>query len=630
MPIDTILEKYLDGQSAYESGYTAGSIYLLEETLELAKQYSEANNRKHKICNELIEVLTNAYITNKTPGKAVTLLSEQLNEDSENIRALYKLFMLYLDVDPDERLALQYYIKASKMSKAKDFEYTADYEIWKLMEFKAKSFIGKREMEYLMIMNEDIERPCERQHLMKQLPIEVVKLILSYLDHKSLYQILKVCKGWRSTILESPLLIGSYNFTGSLTFEKLRKFIRLFDQKVSISDITLDKLDICIKNEEEHTKLLKLLLKCKLKTKALNLSLFKHEKSINTEIIRKSDSQIFDKLLKLNLSSFLSDKLLITIVSILKRTKNLRSLAITFEEDDQYKGLSLKSLLLPELVEFEIHYKWIDDDRYTREFARSLNMPNLKSLKIEASNFSAVLDLLRSPLKLKSLDLIYQRPASFVNDVLLASSPEIVQKLKYLENLSFNKSFERVDEFPLTVEIHSLPNLKKLKFEATTLSTLELDIFLKSCRPTLQSLEILERSRISYKNLSQTNRADALMGERRNHRNGDIMFFDLNYILKSFPKLRCFRLTDSSISQEMFSKMFFDFALLDEIVTLDYMEIHNSYCKIQNTMMMLLSMRDKVFVKHLKILPKIDNTLLQFVESAKASGQIIIIDSVRT
>ena len=631
MPFDALFEKYLDGLSAYESGYISGSIYLLEDLLEEVKKYYNEQNKLNKLHFKIVDALSNAYISNRDFKKAVSLMNEYLELDPDNLRILYKFFTLYHDFDINERLALKYYLKVSDISKTDNFESNVDYEVWKLIEFKGKALIQKRKADLMLNLDNDSTKPIDKQNLMKQLPIEVLKKIFDQLDNRSLVNILRVCKGWRNTVLESPLLISSYALKSYITLEQLKSYYRLFDQKVSLSDIVIEKFSL---EGLDEVKILKSLIKSTIQVKQLCLSFEDDTNKEFINLVTNPNAILITNLLELKISSDSCQPIIEFVVPLLQNTKNLRKLEIFIlypfydeeeevdeDEIDDPKG----TIVLDKLEKFTISYtKRNPDGVNISKISKVLVMPNLKQIFVDMSLVEPFLPYFKTPTKLRSLSIARHHINTFFS---IVTHPDLSQKFRYLENLEFgDRAFNYTRSIPIGFNPPILPSLKRILFHNTNVNALEIDVLLNSCKSTLEEL-VIQNDLNNSSNLYNIHYP--AMGTRRNDRPNEPLRFDFNYILKSLPKLKKFTLTDRNIPEKFFTKMFMDIALLDRPYHLDYLEIFNQTCTEQVTILMLLSMRDKLFVKHLIIAPKISGTLKPFIELAISSGQIGKIETAK-
>jgi tetratricopeptide (TPR) repeat protein len=620
MPFDQVFERYLDGLASQEAGLSTTAMYVFEDALAKADAYQLINSEYHPQHTSILELLGSCYLNNKRETDAFALLSRAMEMEPDNIRILYRLFNYHLTTSPNEKAALAIFLRAeSTMNDLK--RKHKDMSIFKMFEAKGLALKKKRNTDSILQ-----EENVDKQNMMKQLPLEIIYTVMSHLDERSLQKLLSICKGWRSTILESPLLIGAYRINGRLTVEKLQRYLRLFDQKVSTSDIVVEALNLEMNYPATDAKLTKLLLAARLRTKQMRLQGGVEFYQTIPKMIKDSKSRVFSDLMELSLDVHDKDLTFDTISSVLGLTNRLRVLCLRITRiSPQIKGTS-KTVALNELHRLSIHFNGTDMIPAAEAFFQSLDYPNLQSVIFMGGVPSGLKVALNKVNNLKSLKLCSYSAPKFVTQYLLRGNADFdmiknIEKLEIVGQLS-QSQINTIDATILaSAELPVFNKLKTLVFKDINVTCTVLEIFLDTCKNTLRNLYILGITSIEYMShttnpmgtIPRTNRAA----------------FNVKYILQTAPRLTRFRFTDKQMGLNEFTQAMFEIATLTKPIKLELFEFSNDKLKAQDHVLQFLSIKDKLTIKHVRVRCSIVDPLKTFVDMAVASGQVKSVESIR-
>lgn len=602
MKRDSIFEKYIDGVTAFESGLVSSSQYILEDTLSLANEYHSETGNYHFCHIGILENLAKIYIHCKIEEKALLTLNIAKELEPDNLRILYRLFMFHLDTLPNEKLALQIYIEATNIYKKKGI-YDINNELFKNFSIKGENIKKKRETDLIVDQNLKNER-IEPQNLMKQLPIEILAEIFKRIDNTSLKNLLMVCKHWRSIILSSPLIIGIFRFKNDLTYNSLESYLRLFDKRILISEITVDQLSIDAQKTSQEFKIFKLLLASRLKTKTLNYSISNDFQHQLTKMIKESKSDLFNNLQKLNLNISVNYSAFAVLPSFLRFTTNLKILKITINScktNVNFFNFFRNSITLKKLQEIEIYS--VNSDFISKpKLLQYLKTPNLKKATITAVKFSLIKHFLICSNGINHLKIINYPILDFIHDI-DENIAELKNKLNSIERLEFINNYPShknhiVTQDMITKEVFK--NLKSLSFEMTSLTNEELNYFIDCAKDTLEDLYILGKTHLDYGTI--------------NNRNLRIIF-SLRYILENVPNIKRIRLNDSKITNSFFGFLLSEITDMKKPCHLEYLEIHCINMSTEMYLILLISIKEKLFIDHLKLYGKLEKSLYLLIKS---------------
>jgi hypothetical protein len=586
---DAIFEKYIDAITLYESGLNTAAKFIYEDLLQDCVDFKTQTGSYHPKHINVIEQTTKVYLATKSFDSLLNLYETALNIDPENIRILQKLFYYYTDYVPNEKSALLTFLKASKVIE-KTGGFHPDYLIFKEFRPKGEAIEKKRRNnEFLSIENQEMSS-ISRQSLMGNLPTEILIHIFKRLDVKSLINLVCVCKGWRFTILESPQLVSLFSFRRALSFESLQSYLRLFDNKVPISEIVWSNINIITYDKKKDAKLFKLLLTSGLQSRSLIFNIAISNDTNIAKIIKDFNSPFFANLVELHLKIGINEDYSDFLNLFLPTVTNLISLRITSlnrsGKNKDLKNLNLKNKILFPFLE-ELNLINFDDRKCfpIYSFLSNIELPNLHTLKFSITDQRNLFQILESVNGIKRLELNGSSVARFIKNFLVKNNGSY-KRLINIETLIFiNCPHE--EDIPTARDFNILPNLKTLIFHNLMEGNRIIKIFQKACSSTLTKLHILAGSEFLF-NTSISNRTNANK-------------FSLKDTLLGFPKLSNFKLQSPRITVDIFSTMMYELAMLSETIKLKYFEISNPRLMAQQYLLLFLSMKDKLLIDTLKL-----------------------------
>lgn len=603
---ELIFESFIDGKIAFESGLFNSAQYILEESLEKAQEYYKNVGKHHGKHISIIIQLGKVYMHKKRFDRLSVILDDGLFIEPANLRLLYTKFLLCSVFVPDEKSALKVYERAAESNANAEFDY--DYEVWKKFESKGGSLKRKRRSD--IFLQNSKRNKIEKQNLMKDLPTEILENIFKYLDLKSFSNLLQTCRGWRLSILESPNLIRLVTFNGNLTLKLLNSYLRLFDQRISLSEIMLDHIELRIDDRSEFIKILKLLLSTKLKVKTLNLFINSTCSSQIDKLVIGTNSELFYQLQNLNIKMGLLGKLDGILASLLISCRNLRMLHLSFVKK---QNISFKTnITFTYLITLEI-YNANDRENYDLiQLIRCINAPNLQSITLSRAHSDALNEVLKRNPLLKTIKLHNFNIDLFIQNVLFSTTNDF-ELFQNIETLEFKDctSKEYIISSAFAIKRGILLNLKTLIFDGSYFPLKIMKTILNTCKDSLQNLFILRSSPIStHDNIAK--------GE-----------FNLKTLLLQLKNLRQLKITDAGIDCKMFSTLMFQVATLNIHRTLDLLELTNSRLDTHSYIIMLISIAGKLSIKDVRIYGEIDDQLKQFIELAKNAKSIETFETVK-
>lgn len=611
MKRDPIFEKYIDGVTTFESGLVDSSRYLLEDTLTLAKEYQLETGKYHFCYIGILEKLSKIYIHCKLEEKALLVLNIAKELEPNNLRILYRLFMFHLNTLPNEKLALKVYIEASNIFKNKGM-YDVNSELFKNFSIKGENIKRKRETD--LIVDQNLEnRRIKLQNLMKQLPIEILAEIIKKLDKKSYKNLLMVCKHWRFTILSSPFLISIFYFDKKLTYNLLESYLTLFDKKISISEITVKQLSIDLNKSSQEFKTFKLLLSSQLKTEILNYTISNAFQTQLVKMIKESKSDLFKKLqiLRLNITPNYSS--LIVLPSFLRFTTNLKILILEIQDlrrnEKNIHNIFKNTINLQRLKEIKIYcdYNYFISKTNLLKF---IKVPNLKEVTISGFRFSLINHFLTYSNDLYYLKIINYPVKDFIYEIDEYFS-NIEDKLNSIETLVFSKNFSSLKNYIIAQDMittNFFKNLKEIKFEMSPLTNEELNYFIDCSKNTLENLYISGETNLYYDKIDDNN----------NSRD----FFSLKYLLENIPNIKRIKLNDNRITNSFFAFLMLEVATMNKSFHLEYLEISGNNLTPESYSILILSIKEKLFIDHLKLYGKADETFNILFKDENVKNQI--------
>lgn len=618
MPFDEVFERYLDGVASYESGRSKTALYILEDALVKAENYHTNNKKYHPNHRQILELLLACYKGSKESEEdADKVISKAIKIDSKNLRTLNRAFNYYESLH-EEKIALAIYSRAEKIVEKAKLRHK-DIAIYKLFEQKGKTLKMKRETDSIL------NKPnIDKQGMMKQLPLELIYLIMSKLDEHSLRTMLLICKGWRSTILESPLLIGAYQIQGILTTNKLERYLRLFDQKVSTANIMVQSLTLQPERVAFESNLLKILFTSRLRAKSMKLGGDTNLLLAIPKMIREKKTAIFSDLIDLTIQLSRTEASWVSIHSILGQTKRLRSLSLEMNTSYLMDGTFVPVVPLPGLQTLSIRVR-MSSFPGLEQLLNHLEYPNLQNLIWSASDISPLEIVLSKDCHLKSLKLNYISANSLLLSFFNANS-NLFNKIKSIEKLEIADTSQHFDASAnstalINLKVVTFPRLKTLIFQNSHISSLQFEIFLDACKNTLKKLVISE----SLEDLL-VDRQLPLMGSTPRIRRSS---FNIVYILETLPKLNSFQFKAREMSVQGFTKSMHLIATMKKSVKLNFFEISGHRILPSEHVIQFMAIKDKIFVNHLRIECSLDATLETFAQMLLQSGQVKCIESVR-
>lgn len=595
---DDIFEGLIDGIHAFESGLVNAALYILEDTLIKTDQFYEENGIHHESRINIQMQLAKVYIWLRQFQKAVDILKSALESSPENVPVLYRLFLLYSDAYPNEKMALKVYLRAESVMK-ENGSLDCNHRIYKNFVTRGEKIKCKRQS---FFMFKDDTEEIDKQNLMKQLPIEILSNIFSMLDPKSLINLLLTCKGWRSTILESPHLIGAFTLSRDITFKKLQSYLRLFDQKVSTSEIILDELSIAF-NSRDELPLMKLLLSSGLRSKSLNIEIREAIQPQICTLIKESKPLLFTQQTHLSITIEKEAQSISFVDNILPMMTNLQTLYISFRNLSSPKQKSSSPLIdLPRLRFLNIKNEGKHDQ--VERFVFALTIHNVESLTIDTRSTNIFLKCIRTANKLKHLKMRMIPIELFLYDFMIEGRPGY-ERVKELETLEFDTCPSSVDHiFGPRVQFKEFNNLRVLKFRNSQITVTTIEAFFKTCKKSLKELDVLEKSLLSYKGSNTNN-------------NGT---FSLKNVLETCTGLEELHITDNKINSSNFTQIAFDIAMLTRPMKLNCLELSNSSIPSSSYIVLFLSIKTKLTIKRMIIHQQNpDVQLISFSEELKRS-----------
>lgn len=608
---DEIFESYVDGIIAFDSGLVTAAQYIFEDTLILSDNFYAKTQSYHPSHTAILENLAKSCISNKNYDKALVTLNRAREIEPNNLRILHKLFFFHADILPNEKLALEIYLAASEIYERLG-EHDINNEIFKSMRHRGE-MIKKDRKTYLLMKESSQYEKVEAQNLMKQLPIEILSEIFKLLNSSDLNNLLSVCKSWRMTILESPYLIGIFNFQRHLTYHTLESYLRLFDQKVPISEVTVDNIILNMSSMSEQRKIYKLLLASKLKCKSFNYTIDDDFKIPLTKMIKESKSQLFQNLIQLKINVLRKHGALNIIPLLLSFTSNLKILYIKIDLPRTRSRLSIfkTKVRLPKLEELDICCRVTESLESMIDFPKYLDAPNLQKLSLESTLRPILYKFSKNTWKLKHLKLYKTSINGFLRDY-LSENNTFCEYLEHLEKLEFEycSVSSRSSDIPLELyERKPFASLKTLSFERSPVSMIELNCFLECTKATLNNLYICERPHLNY--------PDPFHGTTN-----DLPEFSMKILLETMPHLERFKLSDDKINSSIFSTLMFEIAMLSKAVRLKFLEFSSEFLNYQHYMVLFLSIKGKLYIDHLRISCIPTPQLKTFIDKAILDGEV--------
>lgn len=608
---DETFELYIDGITALDSGLTTAAQFIFEDTLSLSENFHNKTKSIHPIHIPTLESLARSCISNKNYDKALAALNKAREIEPDSLRILNKLFFFHADILPNEKLALEVYLSASELQGRLD-ENGINTKIFKSMRRRGE-MIKKDRKTYLLMKESSNNDKIEAQNLMKQLPIEILSEIFKLLTPYDLNNLLSVCKSWRMTILESPYLIGVFKFQRYMTYHSLESYLRLFDQKVPISEITVDNIRINVDDIYEHRRIFKLLLASKLKCKCLEYTIGDDYKVPFTKMIKESKSDLFQNLIQLQMNVLKKHSALGVVPSILSFSSNLKILSIKVDLPRTRSRLLVfkTKVKLPKLEQLDLCCRVTESVETMIDFPRFLDAPNLQKLILESTLRPILTKFTSNSWRLKHLKLYKASINGFLRDF-LDEGNKLSDYLENLEELEFESCSisSRSSDIPLELlECKPFASLKTLAFERSSVSMTELNCFFECTKATLNNLYICDRPYLTYPEPFH-----AMTNERPD--------FNLKALLETMPHLEKFKLSDDRINSSIFSTMMFDIAMLSRPIRLKLFEISSEYLSYQNYMVLFLSIKGKLFIDHLRICCPPTPQLNTFIERAILDGEV--------
>lgn len=554
---DSIYNRYIDAVIAFESGLILGAQYILEDLLTDYESHHDSNENLSQV--DIMIKLSNVYICLKHYTKAIEILQKAIQIDPENLRVLGKLFKIYKDLTHNERSAIDIYVEMDKIINNNGGDSMSDYPIYQSIKYMAIE-LQKKNSAYMLLKYENNDKVNTlQQNLTKQLPTELVYLIMSFLDLESLFNATLVCKDWRNVLLSLPSLFGSFIFKKPVGTTQLETFLRIFDQKADMSKVILPKLFLMNASLSNEISFLKVLLGSKILTNNLTYYLkYDFPPKLKT-LAEASGSKFFKEINTLTLVSDVSAyfKSIPKILSIISNIKILDLKIFGIYNSNEGEEIFKNQIDLLNIVQISIlsHFnlkkemKLLIDKLYT---------PNIKRILIENLYLEGIiLKLCKMSKNFSQICFTNISLSEFFRDVI---NHDDIDKIPNYESLKVMKFFScqpvLFRDQLIRNPIIKFPNLRHILFKDCKIFLNDFKNVLKTCNLSLEQLTIINPS-FAYGRRSPT------------------QIFRLIDIFEMLPRLKIFKLIDENCFDDDFEKLLKEVLISNKIYTFDYFLFDN-------------------------------------------------------